>query len=84
MAITYKDWDFMPGKQIPVLHTVHYSTSTDGVDAKYQRSLLDHHVDAWLVENCRAAYYHSTYHRDKFIQFEDDEDAIMFALRWAK
>jgi len=84
MAITYRDWDFMPGKKIPILHTVHYSTSVDGVDAKYQTSLRDHYVDAWLKENCKAQYYHSTYHRDKFIQFEDDEDAVLFALRWGK
>ena len=74
----------MPNAQIPVLHKVHYSTSTDGVDAKYQKSLLDHRVSEWLKENCRGAYYHSTYHQDKFIQFEDDEDAVLFALRWAK
>ena len=84
MTITYKDWDLIPGKKIAVLHKVHYSTSVDGVDAQYQKSLLDYQVDQWLEDNCKERYYHSTYHRDKFIQFEDDEDAMMFALRWAK
>lgn len=84
MAITYKAMEMFPSIQVPVLHTVHYSTSTDGVDAKYQTSFLDHQVNEWLKANCRAAYYSSTYHRDKFIQFEDDEDAVMFALRWSR
>ena len=31
------------------------------------------------------AYYHSPgYLQEKFIQFEDDAEAMMFALRWAK
>lgn len=84
MAITYKSVDWFTDLKVPVLHTVHYSTSTDGVDAQYQRSFLDYQVDSWLKENCKAPYYHSTYHRDKFIQFEDDEDAFWFALRWGK
>lgn len=84
MTTTYRSMDMFPNVQVPVLHTVHYSTSVDGVNAKYQRSLLDYQVDEWLKNNCRAAYYHSTYHHDKFIQFEDDEDATFFALRWAK
>lgn len=84
MAITYKAMEMFPNVQVPVLHTVHYSTSVDGVDAVYQKSLLDYQVDTWLKENCKGAYYHSTYHRDKFVQFEDDEDATLFALRWAK
>ena len=84
MAVTYRPMEMFPNVQVPVLHTVHYSTSVDGVAAEYQKSLLDYQVDVWLRENCRAAYYHSTYHQDKFIQFEDDEDAVLFALRWAK
>lgn len=86
MAITYieKTEGLFAGLKIPTLHTVHYSTSVDGVDAQYQRSFLDYQVDAWLKGNCKAPYYHSTYHRDKFIQFEDDEDAFWFALRWGK
>jgi hypothetical protein len=82
MAITYKAMEMFPNIQVPVLHKVYYSTSTDGVDAKYQTSLLDHQVNEWLRDNCRADYYRSTYHQHKFIQFEDDEDAIMFALKW--
>lgn len=84
MAITYKAMEMFPNIQVPILHKVYYSTSTDGVDAKYQTSLLDYQVTQWLKDNCRAAYYRSTYHQDKFIQFEDDEEAMMFALRWCR
>jgi hypothetical protein len=82
--ITYKTlWPELPHVKVPVLHTVMYARSEDGVDAVYQRSYKDHLVDEWLKEHCQAPYYHSTYHREKFIQFEDDRDAVMFALKWA-
>jgi hypothetical protein len=81
--ITYKVmWPELPDVKVPVLHTVMYAHSVDGVDAQYQRSYKDHLVDSWLKANCRAPYYHSTYHTEKFIQFEDDADAMWFALRW--
>jgi hypothetical protein len=49
----------------------------------YQISYKDHLVDSWLKENCRHPYYHSPgYLRKKFIEFECDEDAMLFALRW--
>lgn len=51
--------------------------------AGYQRSLKDVKVDAWLGENCRSPYYHGPgYIQEKFIEFEDDEEAVLFALRW--
>ena len=73
----------MPTVKVPKLHKIIYAHSVDGVDAQYQRSYKDHLVDEWLKANCRAPYYHSTYHTEKFIQFEDDKEAVMFALRWA-
>ena len=82
MAITYKTvFDL----KVPILHRVVYAkTEVDYIAATYQYSLLDHQVDAWLKENCRHAYYHSPgYMREKFIEFEDDEDAVLFALRWS-
>ncbi len=84
MTITYKPLLSFPGINIPVLHRVVYAQTADGVYAEYQRSYKDHLVDAWLKENCRHSYYHSPgYLREKFIKFECDEDAVMFALRWS-
>jgi hypothetical protein len=84
MTITYTTpWPEHPNVRIPVLYKIMYDHSVDGVDAQYQRSYKDHQVDEWLKANCRAPYYRSTYHRKKFIQFEDDADAMWFALRWA-
>jgi hypothetical protein len=82
--ITYKTNEKFPGIDFPVLHTVVYAKTVDGVQAQYQRSYKDHLVDAWLKSNCRHPYYHSPgYLREKFIQFECDEEAFLFALTWS-
>ena len=83
MTITYRPSRISPDIQIPVLHKVVYAKTVDGVLATYQRSYKDHLVDTWLKENCKSPYYHSPgYLREKFIQFEDDEEAALFALTW--
>lgn len=85
MAITYTyPWPDLPNVKVPKLHTVTYADTVDGVQAEYQRSYKDHLVDAWLKEYCKSPYYRSPgYLKEKFIQFEDDEEATLFALRWA-
>ena len=84
--ITYKTiWPELPHVKTPVLHKVVYAPTTDGVPASYQRSYLDHLVDIWLEGNCKSRYYHSPgYLTEKSIQFEDDAEAVIFALRWGK
>ena len=85
MTITYKTTDKFPGIKFPVLHTVVYGKTMDGVQAQWQVSYLDYKVNEWLKANCKNAYYHSPgYLQEKFIQFEDDAEAVLFALRWAK
>lgn len=83
--IHYKEVEFGSTTiKMPRLHRVVYARTTDGVLAAYQRSYKDHLVDTWLKENCRNPYYHSPgYLEEKFIEFEDDAEAVMFALRWA-
>ncbi len=89
MGITYVEQDFgeaLPSVKIrvPKLYRVVYAHTTDGVMAMYQISYKDHLVDSWLKENCQHPYYHSPgYLTEKFIEFECDQDAVMFALRWA-
>jgi hypothetical protein len=84
MTVTYKPMKMFPEIQTPVLHRVVYAHTVDYVDAFYQRSYKDHLVDAWLKENCQGNYYHSPgYLREKFIEFEDECDAIFFTLRWS-
>lgn len=83
--ITYKTNNKFPGVDFPVLHRVQYAKTMDHVDAFYQRGYLDHQVDAWLSANCRSPYYRSPgYLREKFIEFECDEEALLFALKWAR
>ena len=88
MTITYKSVpEFGTNKtiKVPVLHKVVYAHTEGLVLAQYQRSYKDHLVDAWLEENCRHPYYHSpVYLYEKFIEFEDDAEAVMFALKWSK
>jgi len=82
MTVTYiNPWPEVPHLKIPVLHRVKYADTVDQVQAVYQRSYKDHLVDTWLKSNCRHPYYHSPgYLYEKFIEFECDEDAAMFAL----
>ena len=86
MTVTYKPLAGFPGVNTPVLHRVVYDRRIgESVPAKFQRSLKDVNVDAWLKENCEHAYYHSPgYIHLKFIEFEDDADAVAFALRWGQ
>ena len=83
MTITYTTNEAWPGIRFPVLHKIKYANTVDHVEAQYQRSYLDYQVDQWLKANCRSPYYHSPgYLREKFIQFEDDREAVMFALQY--
>ena len=84
MTVTHKPMKMFPNLQAPVLHRVVYAHTIDGVPAQWQISYKDYIVNEWLKENCQHPYYHSPgYLREKFIEFECDEDAMMFALRWA-
>lgn len=84
MTITYKPLKICPEILTPVLHRVVYAHTTDGTLAAYQRSYKDHLVDTWLKENCRNPYYHSPgYLTEKFIEFEDDAEAVVFALKFS-
>lgn len=66
-----------------MLHKVTYAKTVDNVSAVYQRSYKDHLVDEWLEVNCKHPYYHSPgWRTEKFIEFECDQDAVLFALKW--
>ncbi len=86
MAVTYVDVKFGIEKtlKVPKLHRVVYAYTFDGVPAQWQVSYKDYKVNDWLKSNCKHPYYHSPgYLKEKFIEFECDEDALMFALRWS-
>jgi hypothetical protein len=86
MTVTYKTNAKFPGINFPVLHRVVYDRrDKETVPAVYQRSYKDHLVNAWLEDNCQHPYYHSPgYFKEKFIEFECDEDAVAFALKYGK
>lgn len=84
MAITYRTSTVFPNIKLPVLHRVVYGYFDNPVDQLYHRGWLLRQIDAWLEANCRNPYYHSPgYCKEQFIEFEDDEEAVLFALRWA-
>lgn len=85
MAVTYIEKKYIhSGVKFPVLHKVVYATTEDKGLAMHQYSYKDHLVNEWLKENCKHRYYHNGgYEREKFIEFECDEDAMLFALRWS-
>lgn len=70
--------------QVPKLYKVVYSQTQGGVQAQYQFSYKDHLVNEWLKENTDGRYYHSPgYLTEKFIEFEDSEEATLFAIMWS-
>ena len=61
-----------PTFRVPKLHKVNYSPKYNWGEAH-----------RWCQENCRAPFYLGPSWSGHFIEFEDDEDAVMFALRFA-
>jgi hypothetical protein len=85
MTVTYiKHKTNLGNVKVPKLHRVVYAYTFDGVPAQWQISYKDYLVNEWLKDNCQHNYYHSPgYLKEKFIEFECDEEAFMFALRWS-
>lgn len=83
MTVVYKTNERFPGVNFPVLHRVVYAKTVDRVQAQWQISYKDYIVNHWLEDNCQHPYYHSPgYLEEKFIEFECDEDAMWFALKF--
>jgi hypothetical protein len=81
MTVTYVKNSI--GVDVPKLHRVVYAQTEGKVQAQWQISYKDYKVNEWLKANCQHPYYHSPgYLYEKFIEFECDKDALLFALRW--
>ena len=88
MAITYKSPFMDSSTKVPILHKVCYGESAKELygPAAGLKMYPRHDVAVleWCEENCKAAWYQSPGYCDQtFIEFGDDEDAVMFALRWS-
>ena len=71
--ITYTHpWPDHPTFRVPKLHRVNYNSKYTWGEVHY-----------WCKENCRAPAYCSMEWAGKFVEFEDDEDATIFALRFS-
>jgi hypothetical protein len=59
---------------VPVLHRVYYNHS--------RASRFD--IWQWCKSNCKKPFYQApVWTGEYFVELEDDEDAVVFALRWA-
>lgn len=74
MAITYDyPWpEQLPTLKVPKLHRVTYADKHNWGEVHY-----------WCKANCRAPFYCSLAWAGKFVEFEDDEDATLFALKFS-
>lgn len=60
-----------PNFKLPMLHRI-----------KYRGDLTE--VIHWCKKNCQHRFYYNPgWMLDQFVEFEDDQDAVLFALRWA-
>ncbi len=65
-------------------YKVVYAVYKDNVQSRNRYSYKDWLVEEWCKKNCQAPYYHNPgWTTEKFIEFENSEDAVHFALRWA-
>ena len=82
MTITSSMAQYLNGKVFE-LYKVKYADTVDGVQAQWQISYKDYIVNEWLKENCKHRYYHIPgYLTEKFIEFEDEKEAMWFSLRF--
>jgi hypothetical protein len=71
--ITYvQPWEELPSLRVPRLHRVNYNPKYNWGEVQY-----------WCKENCRAPSYMGGSWSGNFAEFEDDQDAVLFALKWA-
>jgi hypothetical protein len=72
--ITYTHpWpDLAPTFKVPKLHRVNYNPKYNWGEVHY-----------WCKTNCRAPAYTAPAWSGSFVEFEDDEDAVVFALRFS-
>lgn len=60
--------------KFPILHRVTYSR-------EHEKNWFGMHE--WCKTNCKAPFYWAPQWAGTFAEFEDDEDATLFALMWA-
>jgi len=78
MTVTYKPLDRFPSIQVPILHSVAYGRRK----LNYEHP-KDAEIREWLRENCKHMYYTYPSWMDQYgVQFEDDDEAMMFSLTW--
>lgn len=73
ITYTYPWPEVAPTLKVPRLHEVNYNKKFNSGE-----------VYRWCKESCKAPFYTAPSWTGKnLVQFEDDEDAIVFALRFS-
>lgn len=71
--ITYTyPWPEQPTFKVPTLHRVNYNPKYNWGEVHY-----------WCKQNCRAPSYMAMSWAGTFVEFEDDEDATLFSLKFS-
>ena len=70
MSILYKDSGY--GFKVAVLHRINYSSTESHLT-----------IHRWCEKNCKGGFYTSPGWAGQFVEFENDEDAVWFALGWS-
>lgn len=84
MAVTYVPMPGFPDIKTPKLHRVVYGRY-DPDQSLPDYTLEYYGIREWCELHCSNPFYFSPGWTDeKFIEFEDNNDATLFALRWAK
>lgn len=78
---TYPWPETAPTLKVPVLHKVYFTRYQIAEIISAIRRIAE--MRDWLEANCRAPYYVAPGWADNFVEFEDDQDATAFALRWS-
>lgn len=60
--------------KFPILHRVDYN-------GRHEKDWFIMHE--WCKRQCKAPFYWAPQWAGTFVEFEDDEDATMFALKWS-
>jgi hypothetical protein len=86
MTVTYTHpFPDLPKVKVPALHRVVYDNIEYGTTKVWELSYRQLEVNRWLEANCKGRYYHGPgWREEQFIEFEDDQDAMWFALKYGQ
>ena len=81
MAKTYITSPILPNLSYPKLHKIVYCSRNKYSPLTTEYQEISANIRRWCEQHCKEPYYVSPGWTDEiFVEFEDDEEAMMFAL----